>query len=305
MMKTITVICFLILSICLAGQEGLVITGKVTNKTTGEPISYATIVFIGKVPVGTTSDIAGNYRLRIPDISAGERLQISCIGYNDTAIPVARLSSEIDFSLEPKVYSGPEVTVRPSRSTPFSIGPQSNTIALDHNGEPLAYVFSHHGINLGVYVMPSRQQVGSLITSIDYFIANRGPIDAPFLLRILLPDQQPKEAAHVKISDCYDILDQKIVFRSTKRGWNTLELKDYDIRLPDSPFFLLFIPVDEGEQSVWYENGEKRVGSVLGIFSTIRVRQMKWAVDARGRLAYLTELFPTIPAMIINCGDGL
>ncbi|MFO7756633.1 MAG: carboxypeptidase-like regulatory domain-containing protein [Bacteroidales bacterium] len=178
-MKTITVIFFLVLSLCSAGQEGLVITGKVTDKTTGEPIPYATIVFIAKVSVGTTSDITGNYRLRIPDISIGERLQISCIGYNDTAIPVARLTSELDFSLDPKVYSAPEVTVRPSRSTPFSIGPWSNTIALDRTGEPLVYIFSHHGINFGVYINPSRQQVGSLITSIDYFIANRGPVDAP------------------------------------------------------------------------------------------------------------------------------
>lgn len=304
-MKTIIIICFLGFSVCLAGQEGIVISGEVSDETTGELLSYATIVFVGELSVGTTSDISGSYRLNIPDRSEGNRLLISCIGYNDISISVDQLTPEMDFSLVPRIYSVPDVIVRPSQFSQFSIGPVSKTIALDSKGEPLGYAFSHFGINLGVYVIPSRQQAGAVITSIDYFITNRGPVNSLFLLRILIPDRKLKENHLINTSECYDHLDQKIVFSASTRGWNRLKLDYYDIRFPDSPFFLLFIPLDEGEESVWYDNGEKRFGSVIGIYSTSRIRQMKMSVDNKGRLAFLTERYPTIPALMINCGDGM
>lgn len=282
----------------------MAIRGKITDKTTGELISYATIVFVGEKSVGTTSDISGSYRLSIPDRSGVNRLLISCIGYNDISISIDVLTSEMDFAMVPRAYAVPEVYVRPSKSIPFSIGPSSKAIALDSKGEPTGYALSSYGINFGVYIIPIGRQAGAAITSVDYFITNRGPENSPFLLRILIPDRKLKEGQLINASDCYDHLDQKIVFSGTTRGWNRLELEEYDIRLPDAPFFLLFIPINDGENSVWFDKGEKRFGSVLGFYSISRLKQIKMVINNNGRLAFLTEQFPTIPALMINCGDG-
>ncbi len=61
------------------------ITGKVTEKGTGNPIPYANIVFTGTF-VGTMSDINGNFNMVTAKPTA--TLEISAIGYTRQVLPV-------------------------------------------------------------------------------------------------------------------------------------------------------------------------------------------------------------------------
>ena len=61
------------------------ISGKITEKKTGDPIPYANIIFPGTY-VGTTSDINGNYRLITSKPT--NTLEVSAIGFVKQVVPI-------------------------------------------------------------------------------------------------------------------------------------------------------------------------------------------------------------------------
>ena len=78
----------LILSVYLLSgisAQNTVISGKITEKSTGNPIPYANIIFTGTY-IGTTSDINGDYRLSTTKPT--KTLEVSAIGYVKQVVPI-------------------------------------------------------------------------------------------------------------------------------------------------------------------------------------------------------------------------
>ncbi|HRX10469.1 MAG TPA: DUF5686 family protein [Draconibacterium sp.] len=90
------------------------ISGKITEKATGEPIPYASIIFRG-TSVGTMSDINGSYSLKTS--KPGAEIEVSSIGYQRQYAPVKfNQKNHIDFQLEEEVFSLGEIDVRPGEN---------------------------------------------------------------------------------------------------------------------------------------------------------------------------------------------
>lgn len=88
-------------------QKQRVITGKVIDKNTGEPLPGATIKITG-TSIGTAADIDGNFQLNIAtEIPA---LEVSFIGYKVTEVPVGK-REHVEVLLEPEIAQMAEVVV--------------------------------------------------------------------------------------------------------------------------------------------------------------------------------------------------
>ena len=81
------------------------LTGKVTDATTGEALPGAQ-VFVKGTFVGTTTDVAGAYRL---DVDENATVVVAYIGYRTQEVTVS--GAEIDFSMESDVLGQDEVVV--------------------------------------------------------------------------------------------------------------------------------------------------------------------------------------------------
>ncbi len=119
MKKFLLILCsFLIaVSISFAGSTGK-LSGKITDKSTGESLPFVNVVIMGTT-TGAATDVDGNYN--ILNIQPGTyTVKASAIGYNSMIVENVKiqidLTTRIDFSLSPtSVELGQEVVVIASK----------------------------------------------------------------------------------------------------------------------------------------------------------------------------------------------
>ncbi len=70
----------LICSLPTAAQKNVLITGKVVNKSNGDPVFYASISVVNK-SIGTVANNNGEFEFRVPEQMANDSLLISSIGF--------------------------------------------------------------------------------------------------------------------------------------------------------------------------------------------------------------------------------
>ena len=97
---------FMSLAVTTALAQQKTITGKVTDKTSGDPLPGVTIVIKGTT-IGTISDNDGNYTITIDQ---GQTLEFSYIGYTGQTVPY-KGQSTINIQLEVTVEDIGEVVV--------------------------------------------------------------------------------------------------------------------------------------------------------------------------------------------------
>lgn len=94
--------------------QSQVITGKIINNTNKEPIEYVNIGIID-MPIGTTTDEKGNFRLDINRQSVDNFVRISMIGYVSQTFTIEELLKKANtIALEEEFYEISEVVVRPN-----------------------------------------------------------------------------------------------------------------------------------------------------------------------------------------------
>lgn len=89
------------------------ISGKVTDKQTGEPLIGANIIIVG-TSLGAASDVNGEYL--ISNVNAGDySVKASYIGYQDVTVSnlkvTSGLTTRLDFELQPTGFSTAEVVI--------------------------------------------------------------------------------------------------------------------------------------------------------------------------------------------------
>ena len=91
-------------------QEKTKVKGVITDASTGEPLPFVNVAFVGK-NVGTTTDFNGKYQM---DTKWGsDKVQASFMGYEVMEKTVKQgETNTIDFALEPKHIKLEEVTVQ-------------------------------------------------------------------------------------------------------------------------------------------------------------------------------------------------
>jgi hypothetical protein len=88
------------------------IAGTVTDRATGQPLSFAA-VRLARTSAGTVANEAGKFRFHLPPQRGSDTLVISRLGYRDYAAPVAHLlgSGQTGFALSPDTLQLAAVTV--------------------------------------------------------------------------------------------------------------------------------------------------------------------------------------------------
>lgn len=83
----------------LSVAQKLTVSGKVTDRDTHEPLPFASIGIKGK-PIGTISNLQGDFDFHIPEEYRNEILVISMLGYTNFESPVWSLLSSSPITLE-------------------------------------------------------------------------------------------------------------------------------------------------------------------------------------------------------------
>lgn len=104
----------------LSGQSrNIVISGKVTDQKTGDPIPYVNILVEG-TETGTTTDPSGKFRIQVNQ--AGKILRFSAIGFKMLLFPVPEVSKQdLEIKLNEESIDLQEITVRPDNNPAIRI----------------------------------------------------------------------------------------------------------------------------------------------------------------------------------------
>lgn len=92
-------IIFFLLTSSLAGAQKLIVSAKVVDKETKEPLIFATVGILGK-PIGTITNMQGDFDFYIPAEYRNNNLVISILGYNNYEAPVWTLLDIKSFVIE-------------------------------------------------------------------------------------------------------------------------------------------------------------------------------------------------------------
>lgn len=87
-------------TVMLMSQNHLTISGTITDANTGEPLPFATVVFVGNESVGTTSDFDGSYLLESK--WGTDSIEVSFVGYELKRVAIQRKQKRqiINFQLK-------------------------------------------------------------------------------------------------------------------------------------------------------------------------------------------------------------
>jgi iron complex outermembrane receptor protein len=134
---------YLIVLIPFAGFSQLSISGKITDKTDGQPLMGAHII-IDESYLSTTSDVQGNYTFK--KVSPGEHiLKVSYMGYKSESFEITLESSKtIDFAMEYSSILSDEVIVsalRADKKSPTTYSTiNREQIEKSNTGQDLPYI---------------------------------------------------------------------------------------------------------------------------------------------------------------------
>jgi hypothetical protein len=102
----------------LVHAQGTTVTGKVTDKRSGEPLAFVTVTFNAKLR-GTLTDEKGSFILHATE--PVRRLIVSMIGYKTATLDIMPAKQQaMDVALEPDAIGLAEVIVNPGKRAKYS-----------------------------------------------------------------------------------------------------------------------------------------------------------------------------------------
>ncbi len=130
MLRNLLLIILMLLPVIGTGQTGTILKGKVFDSKTNLPVAQASI-FVNETLVGTTSDEAGRYELKLPYTPA--ILVFSCIGYTRRYFTLTQaVAGDFNVPLDPSLNEIPEVLIT-GRRTPVSISDNQDIYVVDYD----------------------------------------------------------------------------------------------------------------------------------------------------------------------------
>ncbi|MFZ4861188.1 DUF5686 family protein [Sphingobacterium sp. Mn56C] len=116
-LSTLTVLLFCVIQPAISQQQEY--SGIIVNKSTGDPVAYATIIFDGLHDKGTSSDKAGHFKI-LHRATIG-KLFISAVGFVSQELLLDKdLKSPVVIQLDPQEQRLEEVVIRPARKVRYS-----------------------------------------------------------------------------------------------------------------------------------------------------------------------------------------
>lgn len=231
MKKHLIIILSLTFSIFCVGQS-VVITGKIKDCDTNQPLPYATIELFS-LHTGTIADKNGKFNFKtVVNDSQIDTIEFSYIGYDTKKICIADfLISEKTIKLKKKPIILEEVVISPKE--------YSTTIIGIKDKKPSSMQYANiFGANKGNFLENKRKDVG-WIKSVSYYLHNNGYPTCPFRVRIYKvgSNNTPEE----------DILNRNLVVSAQESGWFKIDLSEYCIPFPKEGVFIMMEWINSGE----------------------------------------------------------
>lgn len=201
---------FLLTHQLLFSQNSL--QGKVIDYETKMPVAYIS-VYVASVPTKNTyTDSLGNFHIEISHkMAKNDSIVFSCLGYTKKIISIESLSSKSTIELTPYIHLLEEIVVRAKEKKVTYVGSPKKIFSSYSvcNSTRIGFVF------LNLLSIPSTYN-SMMILKIELFLSKEG--DAPLRLRIMSKDEKTMKPKN-------NLLNQSIIFRPYKKGWNTFELE--------------------------------------------------------------------------------
>lgn len=286
----LSVLFLLISSTYLNAQS---IKGKVIDVETNKTVDDAVITTL-KDQKSILSDADGSFEIKIAgEDETYQLLHCYRIGYYDTIVKFQKIDKQLLLKLRPKVYELGEVVINATHNgEKYQIG--SYDVAVGGN------YFLNKNASTGIYVKKKKEHKNSVLTSISFHIAEAGKLGGQISLRIVSPKKRMSPNKSESINEMQDILQQTILLPVSKRGWNTVDLKEYNIQLPDVAYFVIFTPILKSNQTI-----EDRV--LLSMHERAYKKTPFYAayyLHKENKLTYLyvkPTKFDYMPAVVLHC----
>ena len=182
------VVVFFLITLSLKAQQ-TIISGKVTDAQTGDPVPFANIV-LGGTSIGATTDFAGHYE--ISTIAQVDSIVASYIGYQTKAKAITFGKSRvINFQLQEEIMSLEDVIFYAGENPAFAIMRKAAANRTLHNKKSLqAYEFeSYNKIEVDLDNLTEKfrkrklmQKIKKVIDSVDQIAGEDGQAVLPIFI---------------------------------------------------------------------------------------------------------------------------
>ena len=201
------------------------IQGIIAEAESASPVSYATIS-IPNTLTGCISDINGLFELELKQENLEDTLTFSSMGYERKFIPVKEFIQYKDkvVYLKEITYEIPPAHVSSRNFKKIIMGNgkgiSRGSLYMDTNGQQAALWVENGG------------NYDGKILSLNYFLSSKGNTNAPFRVRLYRIDTITGEPGDDLINDIL------VVKPDVKKGWYNVDIRRYDIRVPENGFFI-------------------------------------------------------------------
>jgi len=263
-MRILLICLFVLMAHCTTAQE-LVIEGLLYEVNSTHPIPYASIIDITNNKAGTTSHEDGSFRLVLPEGADNRDIYISSLGYRDTTLRAGQLIRTDTLYLKPRKYELPDVVVSSKPLKPIEIGNYGADVA-KKNGIAVGKYGGGAGFSWGVYIKVRKKEVGALLDTLSVFFGEKGFPEAPLLIRILEFEKEFKKLRMLPRNKFKDLLTEPLIHSAESSGWQSIDLSNYKVRVPDTGLYILFIPLDKGNKYRYEMTQGVRYGARIGTY---------------------------------------
>lgn len=177
-----TVLFTLFFPIFLWGQQTIV-TGKVTDGDSSEPLAFASVIFTNTT-IGVTTDVDGQYELKTDDLNLKE-ITFSYLGYEPKTIKInPGKENEKNVKLKEVKLELDVVEVRAKRRTPkdtAAIVLYKNVVANKYRNDPSQYDFyeylEYSKTEFGLYGLTDKFKESKLMSRFEFLLDNVDTLD--------------------------------------------------------------------------------------------------------------------------------
>lgn len=112
-------IVLLIISFTQVQAQSTVISGKVTDASSNEPIMFCNVFFVG-TKIGTMTDFEGNYKLETKN--ALDSLTVQALGYASRIKPIKKgIKQTLNFQIKPSNITLEEIVILPGENPAYRV----------------------------------------------------------------------------------------------------------------------------------------------------------------------------------------
>ena len=229
-------------------------SGRIFSNKSEKGVAYASMFIIDEKTSGTISDSTGYFSFTA---NKSASLRVTAVGFHDTLIPLASVPQKFNVYLREKIFTLPEITITPTQEpayfiigAPWSKKENKHTYEIKEvkgismeNG--LTFSKFAQGIYEGSYTKVKKKEINKQIDSIEVFVPEKGAINTLIGLRILASPSKVKGMKGHSAQNLQELLPSLLTFKVTKSGWHTIDLTDYNIRMPQGGLFILFTVLDQ------------------------------------------------------------